>query len=552
METTTPTETDWSEWEDDEEQVEVIDRRYTAYGGARELFLCHDREILLEGGAGTGKTYALLRKIDYLARKYPLHPSHPKPRFLLCRETRKSMNESVLPQWEDDVLWPGHPAFHGSDAHRDHRTFYRYPKGTHIAIAGMNFPDRIMSAQYDVIGFFESHEGTLEGHEKLTTRLRNHAIPHPDLPEPYCNGWMPDGRTLWVAFRQGEFKASKNQFYDGRPLFFEQIIRDTNPASEFHWLNLRADDPHPSKPGKTVMTRILSRHEDNPTITEEYLDQLRATTGAEYQRLYLHKWVSEEGQVWPTFMRENNVIRGSLKKNERGRWEIHSEWMAEGEEPIELRWFLAGVDWGYSPDPGVILVAGVDQGGRVYIVHQVVRMEQTTDWWAEKAVELAKKYDIAYFLCDPSEPEHIIKFNDRLEMHGHDRIAKKADNSIRTGVDLVRDAFAIAKDGKPRLKILEPSLEGVCPVLKRKKRPTHLVPAIGPYVYPKDEEGKARKDKPDPACYDDTCDALRYLCMWAWRKDLARREEPPQFEPGTFGDVLGWRKKIKELQKPAR
>lgn len=535
---------DWEDWDEEEEEEPqvVINRRYTAYGGAAELFRCNDREVLWEGGAGTGKTYALLRKIDYLSRKYPLHPSHPKPRFLMCRATRRSMSESVLPAWENDVLWPGHPAFQNSTATRHNRTFYQYPKGAHIVVAGMNFPDRVMSAQYDGIAYFESHEGTLEGHLKLTTRLRNHAIPHPDLPEPYCSGWMPDGRTLWKAFADGEFQASDNQFYDGRALFFEQIVRDTNPAGAFHWLNLRADDPHPSDPLRKVMTRILSRHEDNPTITRDYLDQLDALVGAELQRLKFHRWVNEEGAVWETFDRANNVVKGEVRKDEFGHHWLHSE---RWDDPIRLKWFLAGVDWGFSPDPGIILVAGVDASGRVYVIEEVHEMKRGEAWWAKEAVRLAKEYGIAYFMCDPSEPKHIETFNDRLEENGHSRIAKKADNSLKTGLALVRDAFILQEDNRPQLYILEGALKRACPHMRAKKRPHSLLQEISSYVYPKEEDGKPRKDKPDPACDDHACDALRYLCMWAWRKDLGRRDPTPDFEPGTIGDVLGWRKKLK-------
>ena len=490
----------------------------------------------------TGKTYGALRKLDWLCRKYPLHPSHPKPRFLMCRQTRRSMSESVLPAWENDVLWPGHPAFRGSTATRDTRTFYKYPKGAHVVVAGMNFPDRIMSAQYDGIFYFESHEGTLEEHLKLTTRLRNHAIPHPELPEPYCNGWMEDGRTLWTAFREGEFREYENRFYDGSPLFLEQIIRDTNPAGEFHWLNLRADDPHPADPDRTVMTRILSRHEDNPTITKDYLEQLDALVGAERDRLRDHKWVSEEGQVWETFERANNVIKGHLAKDELGQHWLHSE---RFEKPIRLKWFLAGVDWGYSIDPGVILVAGFDSAGRGYIVEEVHRLKKSEDWWAAEAVRLAKEYGIAYFMCDPSEPKHIDTFNDRLQSEGHSRIAKGADNSILTGVALVRDAFVLQDDGRPQLYVLENALKEQCPILKKRKHPLSLLQEIPGYVYPKEEDGKPRKDKPDPACRDDACDTLRYLSMWAWRKDLGRKDPKPEFAPGTYGDVLGWRDKLK-------
>ena len=122
--------------------TQVLDRTYHAYGGAAELFQCEALEVLYEAGAGTGKTFACLQKANHYARSYP------GSRILFTRKTRKSMNESVLPQWEDDVLWPGHPAIVGT-ASKEHRDYYLYPNGSRVVLGGLDNVDRIMSAQYD-------------------------------------------------------------------------------------------------------------------------------------------------------------------------------------------------------------------------------------------------------------------------------------------------------------------------------------------------------------------------------------------------------------------
>jgi hypothetical protein len=232
-----------------------IDRRIALYGGNAEFFLCEDGEVLLEAGAGTGKTYTGLRKIDAFAR------SHPGCRILLCRKTRVSMNESVLPQWEQEVLWPGHEAFRGT-ATREHRTYYEYNNGSRVVLGGLDNVDRIMSSQYDLILVVEATEITLEDWEKLTSRLRNGMAP------------------------------------------YSQAIADVNPGPEFHWLNKRAK--------RGAMTRILSRHTDNPRWydheledwTEEglaYQARLDKLTGVRRRRLRDHEWVSADGPIWPEF-----------------------------------------------------------------------------------------------------------------------------------------------------------------------------------------------------------------------------------------------------------
>ena len=44
---------------------------YDPLGGARALLFCREREVLLEGPANTGKSYAGLWKMHLAALKYP-------------------------------------------------------------------------------------------------------------------------------------------------------------------------------------------------------------------------------------------------------------------------------------------------------------------------------------------------------------------------------------------------------------------------------------------------------------------------------------------------
>ena len=105
------------------EPTEVV-HEYTPYGAARELWSLQPNELLLEGPAGTGKTRALLEWVNYLCEKYA------GIRVLMLRQTRESLTESVLVEWESEVLWPGHPAIHGSSS-RNTRQNYHYPNGSH-------------------------------------------------------------------------------------------------------------------------------------------------------------------------------------------------------------------------------------------------------------------------------------------------------------------------------------------------------------------------------------------------------------------------------------
>ena len=73
------------------------------------------------------------------------------------------------------------------------------------------------------------------------------------------------------------------------------------------------------------MTRLLSRHVDNPSLTKAYLKNLERLSGARYERLFKGRWVSEEGLVYD-------------------EWDpaIH---MIEAEDVPDLKWHFGSVDW---------------------------------------------------------------------------------------------------------------------------------------------------------------------------------------------------------------
>ena len=63
---------------------------YTPYGGALDLIYAHDPEVIIVGGAETGKTAAACWKIHLLCSKYP------GAQYAIVRKTQKSIYSSVL------------------------------------------------------------------------------------------------------------------------------------------------------------------------------------------------------------------------------------------------------------------------------------------------------------------------------------------------------------------------------------------------------------------------------------------------------------------------
>jgi len=456
------------------EAVERIDRRYEAFGAAAEFFRSQELEVLCESGAGTGKSYSLMQKANWTARKYP------GSRQIFARQTRKSLTESVLVDWEEKVLWQGHPAMTGT-AKRDHRDSYTYPNGSTIVLVGLENVDRILSAQYDRIYIFQAEETNVETWEKLISRLR----------------WGRAG--------------------------YHQIVADVNPASEFHWLNQRA------RAGK--MQRICYRHEDNPlwydhkekrwtTAGVNYVTNvLGALTGARRERLLNHRWVSEEGLIWDFYDQGIHLVSPDAVPKEQG-------------------WYFGSFDKGLRA-PGCLQIWKVDKEKRMWRVAEVYKTGQTMDWWADRVEELYSKYHMIAIACDPSEPEYINKFNDRLGFRGGRtvvRIARKADNSLLTGLDMVDWALR-----ERRMFFVRDSLvEGRDSSLAHRLQPCCTEEEIPSYTWLKHAEGKPMKERPDPSCADHGCDATRYAAMFLWGRDH-NEEQPIFFDPGTFGEVLGHR-----------
>ena len=434
-------------------------------GAASQLFLTRDPEVLLEGPAGTGKTRAALEYANYLCEEYP------GIRVLLYRKTRTSMSESVLVTWEEKVLWDGHPARTG-DAQRNTRQHYRYPNGSHVVIGGMDNSDRIMSTEYDIAICFEATECSLEDWEKVLSRLRNNMMP------------------------------------------WQQAIADCNPSSQYHWLNQRAN--------RGGITRLLSRHHDNPSLTKAYLQNLERLTGARYERLFKGRWVSEEGLVYD-------------------EWDPAIHMIEEKNIPREMKWHFASVDWGYRA-PGVVQIWGVDGESNLYRLAEVYKTQKDYDWWAGVIEDLHQEFDLAAIVCDPAEPRSIDMLNDRLgDPAGRDTeaLARKADNDIMAGLDMVRWALRPFEGGQPRMVFVENAMRmGRDMDLDERSEPCCAEEEFPGFVWMKQTDGKPIKDMPDQACPDHALDCVRYAAMFAWKRDLALELYEPMFPRGSVGDLL--------------
>jgi len=217
-------------------------------GAVRDAWVSRDKELVVCGPAGTGKTRGLLELVHLRALK------HPGSRTLLCRKTRTSLTQTALVTFDKEV----DPSLDGA-VWRTTEQEYRYPNGSVVVVGGLDREgQKVFSGQYDQVYVNEATELSETEWENLTTRLRN--------------GRMP----------------------------LQQILADCNPDRPTHWLKRRADS------GRVAM--LDSRHEDNPRLFDgkgwtpegrAYLAVLDALTGPRRLRLRHGRWVQAEGVVYP-------------------------------------------------------------------------------------------------------------------------------------------------------------------------------------------------------------------------------------------------------------
>ena len=375
------------------------------------MWACKQREILFDGPAGTGKSRAVCEKANLCAMKYP------SSRILFLRKTRASMTESVLVTFEDKVLTQNSPIKSGP--HRSHRQSYIYPNGSMIVLGGMDNADRIMSTEYDMICVFEATELTLDDWEKLLTRLRN--------------GVMP----------------------------YQQIIADCNPSGPTHWLKIRADEGS--------MKRIMSRHEDNPAVTKEYLDQLARLTGHRKDRLYMGTWTAAEGMIYDTW----DAAKFVMERN-----------------PDDMKRWVMSLDEGFA-NPCAMYLYGVDGDGRVHVYREFYRTKQKEQDVIAAAKEFYGSQNVEFIVVDPSAAKLIAALTDS------NMATTPADNTVYEGIVECQKYIHIGDDGRARLTV-DPSCK-------------NFIREIEGYQW--NTGSKGIQDKPEKV-NDHAMDALRYAIMY--------------------------------------
>ena len=431
-------------------------------------------EVLYEGPAGTGKTLTVLLTVNKLCEDY--HGCQ----VLFLRDTRVSLNDSVLQPLEDDVIGPDSPVLLDRDASKETRSEYKYPNGSRIVPGGLDKIDRYRSTAWDVIIFFEATESkSAVKWNKLIRGCRGKALPN-------------------------------HRRY---------IVADTNPDHPQHWLNLRG----------RRMVRLRAKHTDNPrwydqlpaggyVVTPDgaaYIASLDAMDG--HVRAWYRDglWVAAEGMIWPEYSPAVHLIPRSRV-------------------PLDppLSPIIASVDWGYRA-PGCIQLWAFDHRGTMYRIHETYMSEQTPEWWVGRAMRLHRQHRPTVWVCDPEDAGRIASFR----AAGLPCI--EAVKNVEYGIARVKDRLKVNPlTGEPRLYFVDDALDEVDPKLSAAEKPRCTEQEITGYVYPEAKEGKKIDERPDQANADHGCDCTRYAVMFA---DGAGLKSAPKtgYAPGTLGAIMG-------------
>jgi hypothetical protein len=445
---------------------EQIQRNFLLKGPAAAFFQYEGREALLEGGTRCSKSWAFMIKAKQTA------DDCPNSRQLILRQTRKSLNESILRDWREEILWIGHPAVSGT-ATKEHQDLYRWPNGAEVFFAGMeNMRDTaspILSTKWDRIYICQAEETSMNDWEILATRLSS-------------------------------FKT------------YHQMTADCNPAAPSHWLNTRfgPDNLTPNR------QRFPFRHYDNPFFYigiypdgewtkegKEYMDILESTlTGVRRDRFLLSKWVAAEGVILDNWDPRIHSVGWTLEGSLEDGYQI-----ATGDgNPIRVAYFTAGVDFGWDPDPGVMQLWAYDSPRwhplcRRFRVAEVMKLRWTKDQWAELAEEWVNKYDVRYFFCDPQDPENIANLNIRIGKRAMRSAPKKAlkcppiggghqrHRNHEAAIDLMREGLLNATSHQRTYLLKNAFPEGVDEELRSKGKATCYEQEVESWVYEVDPQG---------------------------------------------------------------
>lgn len=440
--------------------------RYEPRGAARQLFKTRQSETVMAGPAGTGKSLACLFRVHLAA----LH--NPGIRCLIVRKTAVSLGSTTLVTYEKkvaaDALARGIVHWFGGSPRE--APCYRYSNGSVIVVGGMDKPEKVLSAEYDLVFADEATELTETDWETIGTRLRN-------------------GVLSW-----------------------QQQIAACNPGPPTHWLKQRADR------GQMVM--LNSRHRDNPAYVNtdgsltpagvDYMAKLDGLTGVRRLRYRDGAWAAAEGLIYEGWDDSIHLLDPFRIPREWPRW-ISVDFGFTN--PFVMQW------WAEDPDGRLILYREIYHSKR--LVEDHARQARKAMVWPNGKWREPKPRAV---ICDHDA-------EDRATLEKHLGLKTTAAiKKVSPGIQAVTSRLKPAGDGRPRVFIMRGALLERDPVLEEAKKPASTEEELPGYVWAVKPGGTAPEAPLKEN--DHGCDAMRYVVaardMPAPRKQVRVRSISPR------------------------
>lgn len=458
--------------------LEPIKRRIVTRGASKAVLSDRSPEVLIVGAAGTGKSWGVLYKIHLMCLMNGACPKgctkeHEHQltgmRALMVRKTHKSLTSTGLVTFREqvakDAIEQGLLKWYGGSSERPAQ--YLYSNGSCIVVGGMDNPDKIMSAEYDVIFIQEATDLTLDDWEKCNSRLRN-------------------GRVS-----------------------FQQLIADCNPQQPTHWLKKRCDDG--------LVKMYVSMHQDNPRIANEdgsltaygvdYMRRLDNLTGVRKERLRWGRWAAAEGMIYEDWRQDVHLSDRKL---------------------LPLDWpRIWGIDFGYT-NPFVWQMWAIDPDGRMYLEREIYRTKRLVEDHVRDIKRVVQRADGTWKYPRPMAIVCDHDAEDRATFERHMELSTIAANkNVSEGIQASQARMRVQDDGLPRLFVCRDSLVEVDTELYEAGKPTRYADEVEGYVWEPSADGKPVKDKP-LKINDHSMDTWRYVVA---HLDLAPRVSVRFFNP---------------------
>lgn len=422
---------------------------------AAKLQDIEDFEVIIQGPAETGKTFAGLWRVDTFLRKYPSSVG------IVVRKTRASLFATVLRTYAKIVQMRGGDV----DPYGGQKPeWYDYPNGSRLYVDGLDKAEKLLSGEFDIIYGNQVEEFTVADWETLTTRATGRA------------GNAP----------------------------YSIVIGDCNPATQHHWILQRKS-----------ITLLPSFHKDNPRLYD-VLGQLTEAgkrtigilgnlTGVRYFRLFKGLWVSAEGAVYNEYNPELHLCDWFQPPLD---WPRYCSIDFGYNNPFVAQY------WALSPDDVLYMYREIYMTG-VLVEDHAKHMQRLEKWYFFDEDGNPKR-DAQGNLRHNPDREPIIAYiadhdaEDRatLARNGIDTIA--AFKGVKLGIEAVQLRMRPSTNGLPRLVLMRDALVEVDETLAENHLPICTAEEIESYVWAKSTDGQAAKEAPVKK-NDHGMDTKRYM-----------------------------------------